>query len=263
MEIFSVNKWLTLFRHPCKSPLMKRFTLTFAIMCAACALSYAGTERYAGKEKEVMQQAPAPCEWYRAHEWDFSFWGTFAFSGNTGLLNDFRTGDFDGGPDQTASEHFDIGAARKDRFLNKDNALGGGLDVKYFFNKYMAIGAEGFIVDADFNSAGVGLGTFTLRYPIGCSRFAPYVWGGFGVAGGGSHTVRFFNELNPASGNEPEFRSDSRVLNKHAEATGQVGAGLEVRITRHVGIMTDFAWNMVSGPDNNFGMARAGVTLSY
>ena len=69
--------------------------------------------------------------------------------------------------------------------------------------------------------------------------------------------------MNPLSGREPEFRSDQRIGNKHVEATGQVGSGLEIRLTRHVGIMTDFAWNMLSGPDNNFGMARAGVTLSY
>ena len=242
---------------------MKRFTLTLLILCAAGTLAYAGSERYSSKDKEVVQQAPPPCDWYRAHEWDFSFWGTFAFSGNPGLINDFRPGDFDGGPDNPGTEHIDIGAARHDRFLNKDNALGGGLDVKYFFNKWMAIGAEGFIVDADANSAGGGLGTFTFRYPIGCSRFAPYVWGGFGAAGGGSHTVRFFNELNPAGGNEPEFRADQRVTSKHAEALGQVGAGMEIRITHHVGIMTDFAWNILSGPQNDFGMARAGVTLSY
>jgi len=27
--------------------------------------------------------------------------------------------------------------------------------------------------------------------------------------------------------------------------------------------MGDFAWNFVSGPDNDFAMARFGVTLSY
>jgi hypothetical protein len=242
---------------------MKRFTLTFSILCAACALSYAGTESYSGKDKEIVQQAPAPCEWYRAHEWDFSFWGTIAFAGNTGLNHDFRTSTFDGGSDSTAPQHIDIGAARNDRFLNKDNTWGGGLDVKYFFNKYMGIGAEGFIVNSDFNSAGGGLGTFTFRYPIGCSRFAPYVWGGGGASAGGSHTVRTFNEFTRSNGNEPEFTADSRIANKHAEATGQVGAGLEIRITHHIGLMTDFAWNILSGPDNNFGMARAGVTFSY
>src|ERR1700760_1728090 len=103
---------------------MKRFTLTFTLLCAACALSYAGTEKYSGKDKEVIQQAPAPCEWYRAHEWDFNLWGTVALPGNTGRYNDFRPGDFDGRPidNDQGTEQFDIGAVSKDRFINRDNA---------------------------------------------------------------------------------------------------------------------------------------------
>jgi len=34
-------------------------------------------------------------------------------------------------------------------------------------------------------------------------------------------------------------------------------------MTHHIGLMGDFAWNFVSGPDNDFAMARFGVTLSY
>lgn len=242
---------------------MKRFTLTLLILCAAGTLAYAGTEKYSGKDKEVIQQAPPPCDWYRAHEWDFSFWGTVAFPGNTGSYSDFRPGDFDGNPidQEFKTEHFDIGAVSHDRFINRDNAWGGGLDVKYFFNKWMAFGGEGYVVDADANVAGGGLGTFTFRYPIGCSRFAPYTWAGLGVSGGGSHTVAYFNELQ--RGNEPEFRNQSRVLNTHALFTTQLGAGLEVRITRHIGLMGDFAWNFLQNGNNDFGLARFGVTLAY
>jgi hypothetical protein len=51
--------------------------------------------------------------------------------------------------------------------------------------------------------------------------------------------------------------------NKHAEALAQFGAGIEVRITPRIGVMTDFGWNVLSAPDNNFGMLRFGATLSY
>jgi hypothetical protein len=44
---------------------------------------------------------------------------------------------------------------------------------------------------------------------------------------------------------------------------GQVGAGLEIRLTPHIGWMSDFSWNVVNGPDNNFGMARSGITFAF
>ncbi len=242
---------------------MKRLTLTFAIMCAACALSYAGSESYSGKDKEIVQQAPAPCEWYRAHEWDFNLWGTVAFPYNTGHRTDFRTGDFDGEArlDGSQTEHIDLGEWSNDRFINRDNAWGGGLDIKYFWNKHWAAGAEGFVVDANDNIGGGGLGTITFRWPIGCSRFAPYTWAGVGATSGGSHTSRFFNELQ--RGNEPEFRQNQTIKNRKANLTGQFGAGLEVRITKHIGIMGDYAYNVLQYGNNDFGMARFGVTLSY
>jgi hypothetical protein len=244
---------------------MKRFTLTFTLLCAASALSFAGTEQYSSKDKEVIQQAPAPCEWYRAHEWDFNLWGTVAFPGNTGRFTDFRPGDFDGGAiDQDfGTEQNDIGAVSRDRFINRDNAWGGGLDVKYFWNKHWGFGAEGFVIDANDNAAGGGLATLTFRWPIGCSRFAPYVWSGFGATGGGSHTVRYFIEQHPSNGNEPEFRQDHTLKNTHVNATAQLGGGLEIRITKHIGLMGDFAWNFLEYGDNDFGMARFGVTLAY
>src|ERR1700759_4170602 len=116
---------------------MKRFTLTFTLLCVACALSYAGTEKYSGKDKEVIQQAPAPCEWYRAHEWDFNFWGAIAFPGNTGRYDDFRPGTFSNGvPPAFVTELHDIGAVSQDRFINRDEAWAGGMDIKYFFTKH-------------------------------------------------------------------------------------------------------------------------------
>jgi hypothetical protein len=251
-------------------------------LVAAVASVIGSTASFAGPEsKEIVQQAPAPCEWYRAHEWDLNLWGTLAFAGNTGI-NDFRVlSSFDGPhvPEGTGSppgsddaqEHFDIGPYHSDRFLDKDNAWGGGADVKFFFSKYWGLGVQGFVVDANSNSAGGALGTLTIRYPIGCSRFAPYGWAGAGVADGGSHSKWFFNETHKVRGTlrgpiviEHEFRRpETNLQNKHVEALGQFGAGLEIRLTPRIGAMTDFAWNVLSAPDNNFGMWRFGATLSY
>ena len=103
-----------------------------------------------------------------------------------------------------------------------------------------------FVLDANDNIGGAGLGTFTLRYPIGCSRFAPYIWGGFGALGGGSHTDRFFVERSFLTMRKLKTSSsDITSQQPHpGDRSVQVG-GLEVRITRHIGVMGDFAWNVV------------------
>jgi hypothetical protein len=38
---------------------------------------------------------------------------------------------------------------------------------------------------------------------------------------------------------------------------------LEARFTRHIGVMAGFSWNVVNGPQNNFGMARSGLTFAF
>src|SRR4029077_5384965 len=68
---------------------MKKLTLTFCALIALVAVAPAlyaddGPEKYSGKEKEVMQPAPPVCDFYRAHEWDLSIWGAYAFAADTG-----------------------------------------------------------------------------------------------------------------------------------------------------------------------------------
>ena len=256
---------------------MKKFTLTFSILFAFGAGAFAGGY---SKDKEVMQQAPPACDWYRAHEWDFDFWGTFAISGNTGdnpigfflEPSDAHVPEGTGNPPGSAdpNEHVPFFPGHNDRFMARDNAWGGGLDVKYFFSKHWGAGVEGLIVDCERNIGGGSFATLTFRWPIGCSRFAPYAFAGPGVIAGGVHQEWFHNEIHNVKQGpngpfvvEREFNAVDGIPNRHAEAAGQAGAGLEFRVTRHVGLMGDFAWNMVSGPSNNFGLARFGLTLSY
>ena len=183
-------------------------------------------------------------------------WATFAWSANEGrhTVSEFSFLGFE-----------DIVESNDDRFLDKDDAWGGGLDVKYFFSKYWGLGVQGFVLDGR-NAVGAALGTFTFRFPIGCSRFAPYAWAGFGGAFGGTHTefetVTFLGDV--------LFEDSFTRETKHAELMGQFGTGIEIRITRPsdmskiaVGVMADVAWNIIDEPNNNFGMGRLGVTLSY
>jgi hypothetical protein len=46
------------------------------------------------------------------------------------------------------------------------------------------------------------------------------------------------------------------------DAEGGFGGGIEIRITPHVGRINDFSWNVVKGPDNNFGMVRSGINFA-
>ena len=90
--------------------------LGFGVMASA---AFAGVG-YSGKE--IKQVAPPPCpEWYADREFNVSLWGTYIFAGNSW---------------------------ENDRYLEADHAWGGGVDLKYFFMRYVGVGIEGWAVDA-------------------------------------------------------------------------------------------------------------------
>jgi hypothetical protein len=95
--------------------------------------------------------------------------------------------------------------------------------------------------------------TLTGRYPFG--RFAPYITGGIGFIDGGATLYEFFNEKNTFSGgfvsSEREYLTNDPVHNNHLRALGQIGAGLEFRVTCHIGLMADFTWNFVFGQEDH------------
>jgi len=248
---------------------MKKLTLTFCALFAFGSAVYAGTEKYSGKEKEVIQPAPPVCELYRAHEWDLSIWGSYAFSANSGSFDVANDDPFSPDTDpfvfeittststqpasQNPNERINIGQVSKDQLIARDNTFGGGLDLKYFWSRYFGAGIEGFGLAAKTNFAGGELATLTVRYPIG--RFAPYGWGGIGAVEGGGTLYRFFNEKHDfANGivvDEHEFFTTDLVPNRHVRALGQLGAGLEFRVTCHIGLMADFSWNFVFGKEQS------------
>src|SRR5436190_17164130 len=197
---------------------MKKLTLTFcalfALVVAAPAL-YADGPEPSSKEKEVMQPAPPVCDFYRAHEWDLSIWGAYAFAADTGQFNVPNDDPFFPDEDVTntsvlaifgttisssttepanfnPNERVNIGQVSKNQLFARDDAWGGGADVKYFWSRYFGVGLEGVGLAAKTNFAGGGLVTLTGRYPFG--RFAPYVTGGIGFIDGGATLYKFFNE---------------------------------------------------------------------
>ncbi len=249
---------------------MKQLTLTIAILGAFCAVSLAGSEQYSGKD--MKQVAPVPCaEYYADTEWNVNVFGAYAWSNTDSNRSDRELAD-DGDGSGLGTRYGEY-----DKFLAQDHAWGGGVDIKYFFHKYFGIGVEGLAVSGhsrhlstDETAATRGdeerysqkdhvvegaLGTLTIRRPIGCTRFSPYAWGGLGG---------YFNGNNdrPAG---VAFERGGRFFDNRSENrfAGQFGGGLEVRITRHIGITTDVSWNVVEGPKNDFGMARTGVNFAF
>ena len=234
---------------------MKKFMLGLLAIAAITPVVFAGTETYSGKEMKQVA-APLPCpEWYADHEFNIGIWGTYVFT-----ENDWP----------------------EDRYLEADHAWGGGLDIKYFFARYFGVGIEGWAVDArqarenvfiDFSdgifqrsfehenkAVGAVLGTLTLRYPFHCSRFSPYLFGGGGAIFGGGERDTFTDSeaFQPKGDVLTNFHSDSTT-----KAIGQVGGGLEIRLTPHIGWINDFSWNFVDGPNNNFGIVRSGVNFAF
>jgi hypothetical protein len=259
---------------------MKKLTLTFCALFALVVVApalYADGPEPSSKEKEVMQPAPPVCDFYRAHEWDLSIWGAYAFAADDGRsdvpnddpflpdtdVSNQTFGSFLGVPlflisssepaNFNPNERVNIGRVSKNQLFARDDVWGGGADVKYFWSRYFGAGIEGVGLAAKTNFAGGGLVTLTGRYPFG--RFAPYATGGIGFIDGGATLYKFFNEkhnfLNGVVTNEREFWTIDPVSNNHLRALGQLGAGLEFRLTCHIGLMADFTWNFVFGQDDN------------
>ena len=237
--------------------------------------SYSRSGKDAGKEMKQVAQAPCP-EWYGDREWNVNLWGTYAFT-NTEFAPNPSLVDIV----QSTSEGNPV-LGTYDRYIGGDHAWGGGGDIKYFFCRYAGIGVEGFALEAHKpgfdifedpttpiftrerinhdHTIGAVLGTFTLRYPIPCTRFAPYAWTGVGAIFGGGESDVLHTQGPPDAfqvhAQTDHFGSETKVL-------GQFGAGLEFRIARHFGWTNDLSFGVIDGPQNNFGMFRSGVNFVF
>jgi hypothetical protein len=175
-------------------------------------------------EKQVVPPAaPPPTSFFRANELDI---GVFA-SYDKGL-GDVST--------QGIGEH----------------GWGGGLDVAYFpwlFGGFRFQGSALNISRAD-QTAGIVTYDAVLRYPLDLVmpnfHLAPYAFGGVGGLLGGLDGVN-------RNGN---LRTDSKVL-------GNFGGGLEYRLTPHVGLFTEAAYDLIDGPNNNAVQINWGARFAF
>jgi hypothetical protein len=256
---------------------MKKITLILILLSGFHGLAYSGTP----VDKTVVPPCPV---WYGDNEWNVGVWGAYAFTGTEFSpnldLTDLVVSTTEG---QTVLGTFD-------RYIGGDNAWGGGMDVKYFFARYFGIGIQGYGLSAkrsgfdidmrpddgiffgektsDRRLVGAVLGTFTLRYPMQCSRFSPYAWAGIGAIFGGGESDRLITtEIEgapePPEGELPIVNARTVHSGSKTELMGQFGGGLEFRFNQHIGWTNDFSWNTISGAHNDFGMFRTGINFAF
>jgi hypothetical protein len=257
--------------------MIRRFLSAAVIVCAIAPALWAGSY----SDKSVNQSVASPCEeFYRDNEWNVSLWGTYTFTNtdyNPNLwLVDVVQSTTEGGPV----------LGTYDKYIGGDHAWGGGGDIKYFFHRYFGVGVEGYILEAekggfdifedqavpiftrvktrDERAIGAVLGTFTLRYPVRCTRFAPFAWAGVGAIFGGGESDTLITHAIP--GVPPDafsVNARTRHFDRETKLLGQFGGGLEVRITPHIGWINDVSWGVIDGPKNNFTMLRTGVNFAF
>jgi len=255
---------------------MKQLLLALALWCLISRIGTAGTE-YTAKDLKQVQPTGCP-EWYGDNEFNGSLWGTYLWT-NTDYNRNLWLVDV---VQSTVEGNPVLGTY--DRYVGGDHAWGGGGDIKYFFHRYFGVGVEGFVVDADKGgfdisetpgvsflrdrtnhdrAVGSVLGTFTLRYPIACTRFAPYAWAGVGAIFGGGERDRLF--ARPVAQPPDAFNANAFTVHSGEETKlmGQFGFGLEFRILRNVGWTNDISWGVIDGPRNNVGMVRSGLNFAF
>ena len=115
---------------------------------------------------------------------------------------------------------------------------GGGAGANFFFARYFGVGVDGTWFGGGPNSAALQqvTGNVILRYPIELRSFglAPYVFAGGGEIFDGKQT-----------------------------SAADTGVGVEFRLTRHIGVFTDWRYDFTNGDRGNLTTTRAGVRFAF
>lgn len=112
---------------------------------------------------------------------------------------------------------------------------GGGIGLNFFFAKYFGIGWEGSVYSNDGKGSWMPLnGNFFIRYPICAWNLAPYV-----MVGGGA-----------------DFEKG-----RYSLGFGNVGAGIEYRITDNIGLFSDGRYYY--GGSGNVANIRGGLRFAF
>ena len=118
--------------------------------------------------------------------------------------------------------------------VRDDGRLGAGAGLTFFFMRYVGVSGEAYTENTADEFVDKASGSLVVRYPIESVHLAPYAFGGAG-----------------------------RQFDPEEEWFGQVGAGLEFRITHHCGIFADGRYMIFDDADNDIGLGRVGVRLVF
>ena len=213
--------------------------IAVALLLLSTAFAFAGPDPVQIPVEPAPIPAPSSDSLFRDTEFDVSLLGTGIFT-------------------QTA--------ASSDRYFGADHAFGGTLNAKFFFAKYFGTGlsVSGFdvrnVLGPNFGNGhrfvGDFLPTLTFRYPIG--NFAPYVFAGVGtIFNGGNRSLK--EPSNGSFGRKIRFE----VAEHDAQVLSEAGIGVEYRLNKNIGFITEAVFDKVARPQSNFGGMRAGVNIAF
>ena len=131
-----------------------------------------------------------------------------------------------------ALDKYTVSHPSEDR-IRHDSRLGLGVGLNYFLIRYVGVGVDAYSEDTKHSFVDNVSGSLIGRLPIGNTGLAPYAFGGGG------------HQFDPIDAN-----------------FGHVGAGLEFRFTRNIGIFVDARW-VWTDRDKDYGLGRAGVRFAF
>ena len=227
---------------------MKKLVYLLALFVGASAATAQQSATADGKtvSKEVVQ--PAPDCLFRDNELQPDVFG----------LGDFYKG---------ANGNF-LGAGTETRQFSGRPAWGGGLGLNYFLTRYVGLGFEQSmygrnIVNTQSTPADRGdfgffrwasIGNLFLRYPICQWNLAPYMI----VGGGANYGLRPNADVTVPGGARRTYRMAGQGF-------GQVGGGLEYRVTESIGVFSDarYLFSGVNGLPGSQLMWRYGLRFAF
>ena len=213
--------------------------------------------------KQVVAPPPPPPEFFRPNEFDIGAFATWAKFTGSNLPNGGAHG-WGGGMDFTYWFPWKYAGVRFQGTgldFSGNNSQTTQTVVVRGFRPVTITGGGGSV------AAGVINADFLLRLPLDDFwpgvHLAPYAFGGFGgifVGGGGEgrSVNENFTVTNNATGETHQVTITGQRVNRVRNnigtdrVLGRIGAGLEYRITPHIGIFTEASYVIPNGSSNNF-----------